>query len=683
MASKSIIHFALALWLTCGAFVRADTVVDGHVPVIIDTDIGSEVDDAFALGLALLSPDRLDIVGITTCGSDASTRTWMVCRMLTATEREAIPVATGADPQPKRPIEAQYQYRNHPDVIFNRTKKPEKIDAVEFMYQQLKARPKEITLVTLGPLTNVARLIEKHPEAKDWIKQLVVRGGSLEVGYDGKPPAIAELNIKSDVKAAQAVFAAGIPLSVVPLDAEAKFVAPRPEVLKMLSANNLVANQVRTLYELADPDRLTLLEPLAVALACSPVQFAEIQLADWEDRQLEVTADGLLKSVDGKPNARVAVSGNPALFFLQMARQFTDPKAKSAPPDPDSKTTGKLIPRGQFPARVHAFEDFETDIERRWWMTGVPETENVPPGSRRACRGMLTHDFDDLQGNRRAMYRAVIFNPVPGPPMGPRTRLSFRYWLQGTDRLRVQLYSLSNGYHRNLTLTGLEQGKWQDGTVDMTQMRRPDGSGGPLAEDERIDDIQFYADPRAELLIDDIILYDAAAEGEERPFPRRVLFTGWFDTGKQGGVWPGEFEIVLHAPPLKWKASRSVTDPAGGPPRLRVGLRGDRRLRLGPTRLTLRYRLTSADRFGVELALKDKVIASAQAAAAEKDKWAQTTVEFAAHARCDLAHVDRPDPLCAAGRSGAADRRPAAVQTRLAGAQVTVVPARSVLRIGQ
>jgi inosine-uridine nucleoside N-ribohydrolase len=613
--------------------------VDERVPVIIDTDIGTDADDAFALGLALLESDsdspspRLEIAGITTCGSDASTRALMVCRMLTATEQDSIPVAAGADPQPRRPIEAQYQYRNHPDVIFNRTKKPEKTDAVEFMYQQLKSRPKEITLVTLGPLTNIARLIEKHPEAKDWIKQLVVRAGAIEVGHDGKPPAIAEPNVKSDVKAAQAVFAAGIPLWVVPIDAATKFVATRPDVLKMLSFDNLVSNQVRTLYELANPDRLTVLEPLAVELARSRGQFGEIRLADWEDRRLEVTDEGLLKSVDGKPNARVAVSSRPEIFFIaHMLGGFNYLGAKRAPADSEPKTIGNPIPRGNFPAHVHAFEDYETDIERRWWMTGVPEKENIPPGSNRACRGMLTHDFDDLQGNRRAMYRAVIFNPVPGPPMGPRTRLSFRYWLGGTDRLRVQLYSLSNGYHRCLTLTDLEQGKWQECTVDMTQMRRPDGSGGPLAEDERIDDIQFYADPRAELIIDDIMLYDAAAEGEQRPFPKRVLFTGWFDTGKQGGEWPGEFEIVPHAPPLKWKAARSVTDPAGGAPRLRVGLRGDRQLRPGPTRLTLRYRLTGGDRFGIQLARQGNRVDAAQVEPAEQDKWTQATVDFIAHA---------------------------------------------------
>jgi inosine-uridine nucleoside N-ribohydrolase len=569
----------------------------------------------------------LEIVGITTCGSDASTRALMVCRMLTATERATIPVAAGANPQPDRPIEGQFQYRNHPDVIFNRTKKPEKSDAVEFMYQQLKARPNEITLVTLGPLTNVARLIEKHPEAKGWIKQFVVMGGSLKVGYDGKPPAIAELNIKSDVQAAQAVFAAGIPLVVVPIDATVELKTGRTKLEKLLSAGNLVSNQVRTLWELADRPDMTFFDPLAIAVIDAPKPFA-----DFEDHRFEVTDTGMLRSIPGDSNARVAVAPHADKFFEHLNERFTDPKAKRAPPDPEPKTTGKPIPRGKFPARIHAFEDYETDIERRWWMTGRPETDKVPPGSRRACRGVLTHDFDDLQGNRRAMYRSVIFNPVPGPPMGASTRLGFRYWLRGTDRLRVQLYSLTNGYHRNLTLTGLTQGSWQDATVDMTQMRRPDGSGGPLAEDERIDDIQFYTDPQAELIIDDILLYDAAADDEQRPFPQRVLFSGWFDTGKQGVEWPGQFEIVPHVPPLRWKAARSVADKASGEGRLQVGLRGERQLGTGTTRLELRYQLTGADRFAVQLAREGKSVATAPIDPAAKDAWTQTTVDFAAPA---------------------------------------------------
>src|SRR5205809_7689870 len=81
-----------------------------------------------------------------------------------------------------------------------------------------------------------------------------------------------------------------------------------------------------------------------------------------------------------------------------------------------------IVEQGRFPNRVHVFEDYETEIEKRWWLRGTPETKNVPEGSTRACRGAESKDFDDKQGDASAKYSAVIFNPVPGPPMGKNTR---------------------------------------------------------------------------------------------------------------------------------------------------------------------------------------------------------------------------------------------------------------------
>jgi hypothetical protein len=252
-------------------------------------------------------------------------------------------------------------------------------------------------------------------------------------------------------------------------------------------------------------------------------------------------------------------------------------------------------PAERMPRRVHVVEDFETDIEKRWWLAGTLETANVPPGSLRACRGTASKDFDDKMGDPKARYTAVIFNPVPGPPMGKETRLRFRYWLRGTDRMRVQIFSLTNNYHRRLELSGLPQGSWQWGSVDMTQLRRPDGSGGPLSEDERIDDIQFYVDLSAELIIDDIVLYDAAAPEETEPFPSRMIFTGGFDTGKQGQEWPGVFEIVPHEKPLPWKAAKSIDG------KLLVSLRGARPVHDREVRVRFRCRLTGADEIRVAI----------------------------------------------------------------------------------
>jgi len=146
----------------------------------------------------------------------------------------------------------------------------------------------------------------------------------------------------------------------------------------------------------------------------------------------------------------------------------------------------------------------------------------------------------------------------------------------------------------------------------MTTLRRPDGTGGPLSEDERIDDIQFYVDPAAELIIDDIVLYDAAMPDEREPFPARFLFTAWFDTGKQGQEWPGEFEIVSHEKPRTWKAARSI---AGT---LRVSLRGSRPVRYGEVRLRFKYRLSGVDEFSAALRNSPPI-----AVRPTKDQWAE------------------------------------------------------------
>lgn len=573
------------------------------IPVVIDTDIGAYIDDAFALALAVASPE-LEIVGVTTIGRNTADpfvgpgddRAWLICRFLTQIGIKSIPVAAGQDPQPKSEIDWQIQYRRHPAAVFNRTIKPVKESAVELIARLAKKHDGELVVICLGPLTNIARLLKDQPEAAKKIKRLVVMGGSIATGYDGKPKVEVEWNIKTDIPAAKAVFASGIPLTVVPLDATVSVKLEKPQLEKLFSAHTPLTYQVQNLYELSDDETPTLYDPVTVAAA-----FDE-QFLTFKDLRLEVDDTGMTLSKEGKPNAHVAV-GIKTKEFIEWYVNRVRAVGKESLPLP-LKNTAKLIELGLFPAHVHAFEDYETDIEKRWWMCGKLETKDVPVPGSRACRAVLTQDFDDKQGDTTTMYRAVIFNPVPGPPVVSNSRLRFKYKLGGTDTIRVQLYSLTNGYHRYLSISGLEQGKWLDGCVDLTQMRRPNGSGGPFTKGERIDDIQFYVDPRAELLIDDIVLYDAAMPGEKRPFPKRVVFTAWFDTGKRGKEWPGDFEIVNHENPQTGKAAKSVQGP-DGKSLLRLGLRGDRRLD-ERTELTFRYRFTGEGEIGVELVSSNK-----------------------------------------------------------------------------
>jgi inosine-uridine nucleoside N-ribohydrolase len=596
------------------------------VPIILDTDIGTAVDDAFALGLVTASPE-LDLVGVTTCGEDASDRAWLACRFLTQVGVKAMPVAAGANPQPAGKLDEQIQYRRHPAAIFNRTLKPVKESAVEWLAKTLQARPGEITLVCIGPLTNIARLLKEHPDAKGQIKRIVLMGGSIDLGYDGKKGAVPEWNIKSDIPAAKAVFGSGVPLVVVPLDATVPLTLNRQQREDLFGVRNMLTLQVQNLYELWDTgEMLTLFDPSAVAAVIDEKFFT------WREAVLRIEEDGTTRQVKGEPNARVAIGVDADRFrkwYIDRLKSW----GKESPPR-EEKNPSKLIERGNFPVRVHAFEDYETDIERRWWMSGrgVPN-DGTHPG-KRVCRAMLTLDFDDRQGDLKTMYRAVIFNPVPGPPMGPRTRLSFRYKLTGTDVLRVQLYSLTNGYHRYLSLHGLPQGKWAEGCVDMTDMRRPDGTGGPLAENERIDDIQFYVPASAELLIDDINLFEAAVDGEKRPFPTRPIFTAWFDTGKQGKEWPGDFEIVPHEAPRTWKAAHSIPDPEGKH-WIRLDLRGERPLDAA-AELFFLYRTKGDKPVEVELYSRASKRSLGKGTIKPSATWTGTTVSF------DLSKVEKP-----------------------------------------
>src|SRR5258706_11313412 len=122
--------------------------------IIIDTDIGDDVDDAFAVALALRSPE-LQILGITTAFGDTETRAKLVDRMLGEAGRADIPVAAGAATQTKSNFtQRQYAEGGH----FARASHA---NAVSFILGEIRKNPGQVTLVAIGPLVNVGGLIDK------------------------------------------------------------------------------------------------------------------------------------------------------------------------------------------------------------------------------------------------------------------------------------------------------------------------------------------------------------------------------------------------------------------------------------------------------------------------------------------------------------------------------------------
>ncbi|HFP9334654.1 TPA: pyrimidine-specific ribonucleoside hydrolase RihA [Raoultella planticola] len=188
------------------------------LPIILDCDPGH--DDAIAIVLALASPE-LDVKAITSsAGNQTPEKTLRnVLRMLTLLQRQDIPVAGGA----RKPLMRELIIADNvhgesgldgpalPEPDFA----PQSVTAVELMAKTLRESPQPVTIVATGPQTNVALLLNSHPELHDKIARIVMMGGAMMLG--NWQPA-AEFNIYVDPEAAEIVFQSGIPVVMAGLD---------------------------------------------------------------------------------------------------------------------------------------------------------------------------------------------------------------------------------------------------------------------------------------------------------------------------------------------------------------------------------------------------------------------------------------------------------------------------------
>ena len=186
--------------------------------IIFDTDPGS--DDALALMLALNSPE-LDVRAITVVPGNVTASQGLenALRMVSLANRCDIPVAAGAQhPLFQKLITAEFWHGKNGLANVELPPSKCKVDSrfgPDLIIQLVHAAPHEITLVPVGPLTNIALALEKDPSIVPLVKEVVLMGGSLK---GGNVNAAAEANIYNDPEAAQIVFQAGWPLTMVGLD---------------------------------------------------------------------------------------------------------------------------------------------------------------------------------------------------------------------------------------------------------------------------------------------------------------------------------------------------------------------------------------------------------------------------------------------------------------------------------
>jgi inosine-uridine nucleoside N-ribohydrolase len=303
-------------------------------PVILDVDPGH--DDAVALMLACGHPD-LDLLAVTTVAGNVSLEktTRNALRVLSLVGRTDVPVGAGASEPLERTLHTAEDIHGKsgldgpeeiPEAIFESDER----GAVALIAETLRASPEPVTLVPVGPLTNIATFLREHPDLKYRIAHISLMGGSM--GHGNTTPA-AEFNIYVDPEAAREVFESGLPITMSGLDVTHQAGAG-PEEREQLRATGRVGSVVAgfldffaTTYErVFGFDAPPLHDPVAVAAVLEPGLLKTRPMRVDIECESDLTRGETVcdfYGITGKtPNAEVGVELDREGFFRLLEAVF-------------------------------------------------------------------------------------------------------------------------------------------------------------------------------------------------------------------------------------------------------------------------------------------------------------------------------------------------------------------------
>ncbi len=206
-------RIALALLCTLAAGLPAAAQQQPRMKVVLDTDIGTDIDDGWALGYALKSPS-FELLGVTVTDADTPARARLAAKLLYRLGRTDVPVAVGRQTPAVPADRIDYQFTWAEDF---QAYKPITTPAVEFLADTIRKNPGQLTLIAVGPLQNIGDLVRLHPDVVPLVKRVVLMSGSIGPNA-WSSAAVAEWNVKLAIPEAQAVYAAAWPVTIVPLD---------------------------------------------------------------------------------------------------------------------------------------------------------------------------------------------------------------------------------------------------------------------------------------------------------------------------------------------------------------------------------------------------------------------------------------------------------------------------------
>lgn len=286
-----------------------------NIPILFDTDIGSDIDDALALAYLLRQP-RCELLGITTVTGEPTVRAQLADAICQALGRDDIPIHSGKaepilgrQPQPDVPQRTALAHWPHRESFAPNT-------AIDFLRHTIRSRPGEITLVSVGALTNIGLLFAIDPEIPRLLNQHVMMAGV----YQTRLPryGLAETNAKNDPHAAAIVFAAHVPKTYcIGLDVTTQCRMDAAHCRQFLSKGPLtiILEMAEVWFAQARPE-ITFHDPLAAASVFEP------QLCTFQPGRVEIELESERSggmtlfdpAAEEKPH-RVAVDIQPAAFF--------------------------------------------------------------------------------------------------------------------------------------------------------------------------------------------------------------------------------------------------------------------------------------------------------------------------------------------------------------------------------
>jgi inosine-uridine nucleoside N-ribohydrolase len=186
-------------------------------------------------------------------------------------------------------------------------------DAVDFLLEQIRKYPGEITLIAIGPLMNVGAAIDKDAATFRKLKGVVLMGGSIrrgygDLGYNAPVPPMPEWNILNDVASAQKLFSVGVPLFVMPLDSTQ---LKMDEVKRafLFGQGTAVTDQLAVLYHLWGQETPTLFDPMTIVFVLRP------ELCPVQGMHIRVDEKAFTREEPGAANAQVCLDSNAEDFF--------------------------------------------------------------------------------------------------------------------------------------------------------------------------------------------------------------------------------------------------------------------------------------------------------------------------------------------------------------------------------